>query len=101
MALRRAAEPNRFELVGLLPENPAKKVPEGAPIVPEGARDQEGFVSACVNSVALGRVVALGLLREGRARHGEIVRARIRGESVALRVVEPVFHDADRARVKS
>ncbi len=101
MQIRRAAEPKRFELVGLLPQDSKKKVPEGAPIVPEGAREQEGFVSACVNSVALGRVVALGLLREGRARHGEIVRARIRGESIALRVVEPVFHDADRARVKS
>jgi sarcosine oxidase subunit alpha len=101
MQMRRAAEPKRFELVGLLPEDPAKKVPEGAPIVPEGASDQEGFVSACVSSVAQGRVVALGLLREGRARGGEIVRARVRGEAIAMRVTDPVFHDADRTRVKS
>jgi sarcosine oxidase subunit alpha len=101
MEIRRKAEPVRFELVGLLPES-ARMVPEGAPITPRGdLADQEGFVSACVASVALDRPVALGLLREGRARHGETVFARVRDAVIPLTVTQPVFHDADRQRVKS
>lgn len=102
MELRRRLDPDRFELVGLLPDDPERLVPEGAPLTPGGARtDQEGFVSACVRSVARGRVVALGLLRRGRARMGETVHARVRDAIVPLTVVAPVFHDADRTRVKS
>jgi sarcosine oxidase subunit alpha len=101
MEIRRRAEPTRFELVGLLPE-PELMVPEGAPITPGGdLADQEGFVSACVMSVARGRPVALGLLRDGRSRMGETVRARVRDRIIPLTVCEPVFHDADRKRVRS
>ncbi|CAN1496029.1 soxA, sarcosine oxidase, alpha subunit family [Rhabdaerophilaceae bacterium] len=102
MDLRRAIEPDRYELVGLLPEEPTKLVPEGAPLTPDGQKtDQEGYVSACVQSVALNRIVALGLLFRGRSRMGEFVHARVRDEIIRLKVVEPVFHDADRARVRS
>jgi sarcosine oxidase subunit alpha len=102
MEIRRRAEPVRCELVGLLPEDPARMVDEGAPITPGGARaDQEGFVSACVRSVALSRTIALGLLRNGRSRIGETVHARIRDQIVPMQVVAPVFYDADRSRVKS
>ena len=102
MEMRRALDPERFELVGLLPVDPRRSVPEGAPLTPGGDKaDQEGFVSACVRSVALDRVIALGLLRRGRARMGELVHARVRDEIVPLEVVPPVFHDADRARVRS
>jgi sarcosine oxidase subunit alpha len=102
MEMRRALDPVRCELVGLLPLDPQAVIPEGSPLTPKGAlADQEGFVSACVRSVALDRVVALGLLRGGRARIGETVHARIRERVVPLQVVEPVYHDADRARVKS
>lgn len=102
MEMRRALDPERFELVGLLPVDPGRSVPEGAPLTPDGDKaDQEGFVSACVSSVALDRVIALGLLRRGRERMGQIVHARVRDEIVPLEVVPPVFHDADRARVRS
>jgi sarcosine oxidase subunit alpha len=102
MAIRRERDPERFELVGLLPSDPDRSVPEGAPLTPGGDKvDQEGFISACVRSIALDRVIALGLLRDGRSRIGEVVHARIRHEIVPLRVVAPVFHDADRARVRS
>jgi sarcosine oxidase subunit alpha len=102
MAMRRQRDPVRFELVGLLPSDPERFLPEGAPLTPGGDKvDQEGFVSACVRSVTLDRVIALGLLRAGRSRIGETVHARIRNDIVPLRVVAPVFHDADRARVRS
>jgi sarcosine oxidase subunit alpha len=102
MELRRKADPVRFELVGFLPDDPAKLVPEAAPLTARGEKtDQEGFVSACVMSVALGRSIALGLLQDGRNRMGETVHARVRDEIIPMTVVAPVFHDADRARVKS
>jgi sarcosine oxidase subunit alpha len=102
MDLRRTADPVRAELVGLLPTDPNASLPEGSPLTPGGARaDQEGFVSACVQSPARGRVIALGLLRNGRARMGETVHARVYDHVVPMEVVAPVFHDADRKRVKS
>ncbi len=101
MAIRRAGNPIRRELVGLLPEDPQRVVPEGAPITPGGQRiDSEGFVSACVRSVALNRVIALGLLTNGRARIGETAYVKLPDAVVPMRIVAPVFHDADRARVK-
>lgn len=102
MEIRRKVEPERFELVGLLPDDPARQLPDGAPLTPGGARaDQEGFVSAAVQSVALARTIALGLLRNGRSRHGETVHARVDDEIIPMQVVPPVFHDAERARVNS
>lgn len=102
MELRRRLDPVRPELVGLLPVDPTCIVPEGAPITPRGdLTDQEGFVSACVASVARNRSIALGLLRNGRARFGETVHARAHGKIIPLEVVAPVFHDADRSRVKA
>jgi sarcosine oxidase subunit alpha len=102
MELRRRLDPVRPELVGLLPVDPTCIVPEGAPITPRGElADQEGFVSACVASVARNRSIALGLLRNGRARFGETVHARVYDKIVPLEVVAPVFHDADRSRVKA
>ena len=102
MLLRRKVDPVRAELVGFLPVDPACVVPEGAPITPRGERvDQEGFVSAGVHSVALRRCIALGLLRNGRARIGETVHARVYEQVIPMVVVPPVFYDADRRRVKS
>ena len=102
MDIRRQMDPVRFELVGFLPENPQKLIPEGAPLTPGGQQvDQEGFVSACVMSVVHDRSIALGLLRQGRTRIGETVHARVRDEIIPMTVTAPVFHDSDRARVKS
>ena len=102
MQLRRRLDPVRPELVGLLAVDPACVLPDGAPITPRGERvDQEGFVSASVHSVARQRSIALGLLRNGRARMGETVFARVYDRTIPMLVVPPVFHDADRQRVKS
>jgi sarcosine oxidase subunit alpha len=101
MELRRANFPVRREMVGYLPDDPKVLVPEGAPVTPGGARTHsEGFVSACVPSVVHNRSIALGLLTNGRARLGEKVFAKLPDRSIPMTVVAPVFHDADRARVK-
>jgi sarcosine oxidase subunit alpha len=52
-------------------------------------------------SVVHERPIALGLLRNGRARIGETVHARVRSSIIPMTVTAPVFHDADRTRVKS
>lgn len=102
MEIRRKNDPERIEMVGFLPISPSDLVPEGAPITPDSdPANQEGFVSACVMSVVHGRAIALGLLRNGNSRMGAVVHARVREKVIPMTVVPPVFHDADRARVKS
>ena len=92
--IRRSSGKLRRELVGLLPESDGELVPEGAPITPNGARvASEGFVSACVWSVANKQVVALGLLTDGRARIGETVIIRDRERTIKAIVTKPCFYD--------
>lgn len=92
--LRRASGRPRRELVGLLPQDPARLVVEGAPITPQGKRQAtEGFVSACVWSVVEQRSVALGLLTNGRARQGETVFIRMKDDIVRATVTQPCFYD--------
>ncbi|MGB2294462.1 MAG: 2Fe-2S iron-sulfur cluster-binding protein [Candidatus Puniceispirillum sp.] len=92
--IRRSSGKPRRELVGLLPESGGELVPEGAPITPNGARiASEGFVSACVWSVANKQVIALGLLTDGRARIGETVIIRDREKTIKATVTKPCFYD--------
>ncbi len=100
--LRRQAGLPRRELVGLLTEDAARTVPEGAPITPDGRRCRsEGFVSASVWSVVNNRAIALGLLEDGRQRMGETAWIRVKEERVAARIVQPCFYDPDGRVLKS
>ena len=102
LEIRRSADEPRRELVGLLAEAPDGRLPEGAPITPEGRRtDSEGFVSASVWSVVQERSVALGLLTDGRARIGQRVFVRLPDQVIAATVTAPVFHDPKGARLRS
>ena len=99
--LRRAGGTVRRELVGLLPEDPAAQLPEGAPITPGGRREaSEGLVTACVRSVVLDRWVGLALLADGRARMGQLVQVRLPDRVIPARVVAPVFHDPEGLRMR-
>lgn len=100
VALRRAGGAVRRELVGLLPE-PDCRIPEGAPLTPDGARRAtEGLVTACVRSVVQDRWIALALLENGHARHGQRAHVRVREEVIPVRVTRPVFHDPEGARLR-
>ena len=100
--IRRASGAPRRELVGLLPQDPTEMITEGAPITPDGDRcAAEGFVSACVWSVVRRRTVALGLLRNGRARIDEWVCVRVKDRIIKARLTPPVFHDPDGERLRS
>ncbi len=100
--LRREAEGKRRELVGILPEDPDKQVPEGAPLTPEGRKEAtEGLVTACVWSVVNNRWVGLALLKNGQERHGQTAHVRLKDEVIPVTITKPVFHDPEGQRLRS
>ncbi len=102
VAIRRGVDEPRRELVGLLIDDPARLVTEGAPLTPDGRREaSEGFVTACVWSVTQSRSVALALLKNGHRRIGEKAHIRMKNEIVTARVTKPCFYDPDSERMKN
>jgi sarcosine oxidase subunit alpha len=102
------ARADRKQLVGLLTEEPGDVLPEGAQLVETALKPLRGRAAAPVPMIghvtssylspALGRSIALGLVKNGRARIGSTVWAPLDGRTVAARVVEPVFYDVEGKR---
>jgi len=69
-----ATAPDRAQLVGLQPVDPAAIVPIGAHVIGGDPFPSQGIVTSSAFSPTLGRGLALGLLEGGRARMGETVR---------------------------
>jgi sarcosine oxidase subunit alpha len=95
-------EPDRRQLVGLLPEDPQELLPEGAAlpahangIAPAGTA---GHVTSSYRSPVLGRTFALGLLAGGRARIGSTAIVDVAGREVRAAITTPVFYDPGNAR---
>lgn len=87
----------RLQLVGLLTEDAATRLEEGAqittqPAPPPGTRAQ-GHVTSAYHSPACGRPIALALLANGRARMGETLFVPMPTGAVPIRVVSPIFVD--------
>lgn len=99
------ARSDRKQLVGLLAEDGAQVLPEGARIVAEAPPGPPmatiGHVTSSYRSATLGRSIALALIRDGRARHGDTVHVPLPLENRTLRaqVREPVFHDPEGSRL--
>jgi sarcosine oxidase subunit alpha len=96
--------PERKQLVGLLADEPNTVIPEGAQLLREAytrlPAPMEGHVTSSYHSGALGRSIALALLKGGRARHGERVYAATAGGGlIAARVTGPVFYDPKGERI--
>ncbi|KPU84133.1 sarcosine oxidase subunit alpha [Marinosulfonomonas sp. PRT-SC04] len=98
--------PAREQLVGLKPVGAAKLMTAGAHLFGKDAEairenDQGGVTSVCF-SPTLGVPLALGLLQNGRARHGEVIRMvdHLRGVNTLCEVCDPVFFDPDGGRVR-
>jgi sarcosine oxidase subunit alpha len=93
---------DRKQLVGLLPEDPAAVLPEGAQLVerltPDYPVPMIGHVTSSYWSPTLGRSFALALIKDGRARIGGTVLAPLADATHAVQVVEPVFYDRTGAR---
>jgi sarcosine oxidase, subunit alpha len=95
--------PGRKQLVGLLTEDPAVLLEEGAQITPVAdpalGSSAIGHVTSAYRSEAMGRTVALALVAGGRGRIGETLHVPMPGGAIAARVTEPVFFDVKGERL--
>jgi sarcosine oxidase subunit alpha len=93
------AAPGRKQLVGLLSADPGHVLDEGAQIVamrdPPPGTPALGHVTSSYWSATLGRSIALALVADGRARHGQTLFAPMPGGAVPVAVTGPVFHDPE------
>nr|MCU0820369.1 sarcosine oxidase subunit alpha [Beijerinckiaceae bacterium] len=93
----------RKQLVGLMPEDPNLIPEEGAQIIRESEPSvgvpASGHVTSAYFSPNLGRSFALGMLKDGAARHGETVVLPMPGGRVKLTVTAPVFVDPEGRRL--
>lgn len=93
------ADPDRLHLVGLTSDG---AIPEGAMLVAADGAAVEGHVTSATGRVLGDGAVALGLLRGGRARIGDVLLATspTRGVSARVTVTEPMFYDAAGTRYR-
>lgn len=90
--------PDRKQLVGLLSDDPQFVLPEGAQILAGEPgpipSPMQGHVTSSYASPALGRSIALALVKGGLSRHGERIHVAMRdGRSVTAVICSPVFYD--------
>jgi sarcosine oxidase, subunit alpha len=94
---------NRKQLVGLLTDNPAVALEEGAQVTesanPPIGSSALGHVTSSYRSDAAGRPIALALVAAGRSRIGSKLHVPMPGGTVSVTVVSPVFYDKDGARL--
>ena len=95
---------DRKQLVGLLTEDPACVIPEGAHVSPEPDAPppvpMDGWVSSSYYSPNCERSIALALIRRGHRRMGEQVAVPLPDGVVRATVVKPVFFDEQGARLR-
>jgi sarcosine oxidase subunit alpha len=99
-------DPARPSLVGLRPVDRNQKLRAGAHLLSPGAEaiaaNDEGYVTSAAWSPTLGHSIALALLANGPARHGEriIVHDPVRGGDLEAEICSPVFVDPEGERVR-
>ena len=99
----RAAERKQF--VGLEPLDPRQSMRAGGHLLIGADRKApaptDGWITSACFSPTLERHIALGMLRGGRSRLGEIVTVCDEQERFNVKIVSPVFYDPSNARLKS
>jgi sarcosine oxidase subunit alpha len=95
--------PDRKQLVGLLPVDPAVRLPEGAqlietPHVPQPPVRMLGHVTSSYRSAALERTFALALVRSGHERVGETLYVPVGDQVVPVTVTGSVLFDQEGTR---
>lgn len=94
---------NRKQFVGLLTKDPKVKLEEGAQITvaqnPAVGTPAEGHVTSSYDSPAMGRSIALAVVKNGHALHGQTLYVPMPGGSIAVEVTGPVFFDKEGARI--
>ncbi len=96
--------PDRKQFVGLLTDQPDEVLPEGAQIVDDPRAPvpvpMSGHVTSSYMSPTLNRSIALALVKRGRERIGERVRAPLLdGRVIDATITGPVFFDPDGERL--
>ncbi|MCP4766447.1 MAG: sarcosine oxidase subunit alpha family protein [Gammaproteobacteria bacterium] len=94
---------DRKQLVGLLTEDPAAVVPEGAQLVNDPQAPlpvpMVGHVSSSYYSACCGHSIAMALVKGGHHRMGETVYAPLaNGRVIKATITEPVFFDKEGAK---
>ena len=68
-----------------------------------GREESHGYITSFAHSDLMGACLALGFLKNGRARHGERIRIvdHMRGLDVMAEVCHPVFHDKEGEKLRA
>ncbi|MEE2859729.1 MAG: glycine cleavage T C-terminal barrel domain-containing protein, partial [Pseudomonadota bacterium] len=94
----------RWRLVGLESLD-GQVLPDGAYAVadgvnPNGQRNVQGRVTSSYHSPTLGRPIAMGLVRHGPERMGQVLDFPMpSGQVMQARIVDPVFYDKEGSRL--
>ena len=94
------ADPDRWKLVGLETVD-GSVLPDGAYALADGTnangqRNTQGRVTSTYYSANLKRGIAMGLVRHGPDRMGEVIAFNtVDGGSVEAKIVDPVFYDKE------
>jgi sarcosine oxidase subunit alpha len=103
LSLPELTRSGRKQLVGLLGDDPAFVIDEGAQIVdveaPPARTSALGHVTSSYFSPTLGRAFALAMVADGRAKLGSRLYATGMEGTRPARVVDPVFYDKEGARL--
>ena len=97
------ASPERWKLVGLESLD-GSVIPEGAYAVAEGVnangqRNVQGRITSTYFSPTLGKGIAMGVVRHGPDRMGEVIEFPVdNGRVVKARIVDQVFYDKEGAK---
>lgn len=96
--------PEREQLVGLMA---AQEFGSGAHLFARGERihreTDQGYVTSMCYSPTLDKWIGLAFVRNGRARHGEVMRLvdHMRGTDLEVTLCDPVFHDPEGGKLRA
>ncbi len=99
--------PDALHLVGVRPKSPQTRIPAGAHLLERGAKpvaaNDLGYLTSACYSPSLQSYIALGLLKNGQARIGEVLRAAspLTGQDVEVEITSPHFIDPEGARLRA
>jgi sarcosine oxidase subunit alpha len=98
--------PDRPIFVGLKPKNPKSKLTGGAHFLDKGAKpsleNDLGHMMSVAYSPMLKSWIGLGIVKRGRERIGETIRAVdfVRGTEFEVEICDPVFFDPEGVRLR-
>lgn len=94
----------RHQLVGLLPKDKLKLLPEGSYLVAKDSKqaiadsNHIGYITSSYHSAALAQTFALALVADGRNRVGQNAIVPLFDEQIEVVITEPIFYDKENTR---